>query len=212
MHVQIGASVLTSDFANLGAEVRKLTQAGTDFISFDIMDGHFVDTISFGPALVGALRPATSLPFEAHLMVTQPKRFAKQFIDAGCTMLTVHAETKPSAAFLKKLRNTVQVGVAVNPKTPLKAAERFVQVIDLLLVMTVQPGFGGQAFIDQSRKIAAACRLREAHDLSFSVGVDGGINRETAARARAAGANVLVAGSYIARSSDYAAAIRNLRG
>ncbi len=211
MKIKIGASILSSDFSSLGLEIKRLENAGVDFLSFDIMDGHFVDNISFGPGLVKALRDKTKLPFEAHLMVEAPGKFARRFIDAGCEMLTVHYEScQPEV--MEEIRKEVKLGLAIRPETPVSKISGILDKIDMLLIMTVNPGFGGQEFIDQSRKIMEARKIVEKDNLDIDIGVDGGINGTTAKTAVGAGANVLISGSFISGHSDYREAVKKLRG
>lgn len=212
MDIKVGASILSADCSRLGDVVRKLEQAGVDFVSFDVMDGHFVDNISFGPAVVSSLRPETSLPFEAHLMVTDPGKIAERFVDAGCSLITVHREAAEAEKTLARVRKRAKAGIAVKPETPFSSIAHLIGEIDMVLIMTVHPGFGGQAFLDQSAKIREARAFIERGGYGVDVAVDGGMNERSAPVARKAGANVLVAGSFITGHADYASAVRTLKG
>jgi ribulose-phosphate 3-epimerase len=181
------------------------------------MDGHFVDNISFGPAVVGVVRKLTSLPIEAHLMIEHADHYLPRFLEAGADWITVHVEPEAKhdvPATLKQIRSAGRrVGLTFNPATPFSAVEPFLDDIDLLLVMTVQPGFGGQAFRpEMMEKVDRAAAWKKQHQSSLDIEVDGGINPETARIAIEHGANVLVAGTSIFHTKDYAAAIRALRG
>ena len=211
--VKIAPSILSADFSKLADEVRKVENY-VDMFHIDVMDGHFVPNITFGPPVVRSIRVVTKLPFDVHLMVTSPDNYIDQFIDAGANLLTVHAET---AIHLNRTISSIRkkgakVGVALNPSTPLSALDHVLQDVDMVLVMTVNPGFGGQSFIrSMLPKIKALREMIDKAKLDVEIEVDGGINGETARQAIAAGADVLVAGSYIYESSDPVAAISSLR-
>ena len=210
----IAPSILSADFGRLADEVSAVTKAGADWIHVDVMDGHFVPPITIGPIVVRAIRGATPLPLDVHLMVEHPERLVPEFVRAGATSLTVHVEAcEDVRAVLGQIRDAgVGVGLSLNPPTPLDRVRPFVDAIDVLLVMSVNPGSGGQPFIPGSmEKLEAARRLRTECGRRFLIEVDGGIKPDNAARASAAGADVLVAGSAIFGSSDYAATIRALR-
>jgi ribulose-phosphate 3-epimerase len=213
----VAPSILAADFARLADEIRSVEQAGADRIHCDIMDGHFVDNISFGPAVVGVVRKLTSLPLEAHLMIERADHYLPRFIEAGANYITVHVEPESKHDVRSTLQNIraagCQVGLTLNPATPLSAVEPLLPEIDLLLVMTVHPGFGGQAFrAEMMEKVQRAAAWKKANKPSLDIEVDGGINPDTARIAIEHGANVLVAGTSIFHTKDYAAAIRALRG
>ncbi len=212
--IKIGASLLSADFSSLGTEAKRAEKGGADFLHFDIMDGHFVPNITFGPATVKALRDKTSLPFYVHLMIQNPDKHIESFAEAGSDLLTIHAETCPNLKqTLSQIRqHGIKAGVALNPETPLSSIEPILDKIDLLLIMTVEPGFGGQAFIPATLpKIREAKEKAQRHRITLEIGVDGGINEETAPLAVKAGANVLIAGSAIYGAKNVKRAIQKLR-
>ncbi len=200
--VLIAPSLLASDFSRLADEVAAVEKAGADWMHLDIMDGHFVDNISFGPALVATVRQLTRLPLDVHLMITRPDHFLPRFLKAGADGITVHVEPEAEHDVAKTLEAIkaagCRAGLTLNPATPFEALEPHLPQLDLLLIMTVHPGFGGQSFRpEMMEKVKRAHAWREKHKPGLHLEVDGGITAETAAICRAAGADVLVAGTSI---------------
>lgn len=211
----VAPSLLAGDFSQLGTDAQRVAAAGADWLHLDVMDGHFVDNISFGPAVVAAMKKAVDLTLDVHLMISRPDHYLQRFVDAGAHSIHVHVEAEHDVAeTLRAIRAAgCLAGLAINPGTPLDAAKVHLPDIDLLLVMTVNPGFGGQEFIASTlEKVAAAARLRHENGWKFHIEVDGGIKESTARAARESGANVLVAGTSVFRASDAGAAIRSIRG
>jgi ribulose-phosphate 3-epimerase len=213
----ISPSILSADFAKLGEEVQAIDQAGADWIHIDVMDGHFVPNLTIGPGVVKALRPHTSKPFDVHLMISPVDNFLDAFAEAGADIITVHPEAGPhvhrSVQHIKSLGK--KAGVSLNPATPAKMLDYLLEEIDLVLVMSVNPGFGGQKFIaSQLRKIESIANQVAKKDLVVDIEVDGGIDAATAPQAIDAGATVLVAGTAAFRggAEQYAANIAALRG
>jgi ribulose-phosphate 3-epimerase len=210
----IAPSVLSADFTNLGAQVRAIEEGGADWVHLDVMDGHFVPNISFGPLVVKAVRSLTKLPLDAHLMISDPDRYLEAFCRAGADRVTVHVETCP------RLHGTVEAiralgmkpGVTLNPATPISKIGEIVPFVDLVLIMTVNPGFGGQKFIPGSLgRIAEAASMVRASGRDIRLQVDGGVDPSNAREIVEAGADVLVAGNSIFSQRDIPAAVRGLR-
>ncbi len=215
--ILVAPSILAADFSRLGEETQRVEAAGADWIHLDIMDGHFVDNISFGPAVVATVRKLTKLPLDVHLMIEHPDHYAPRFAEAGANSITVHVEPEAKHDVAKTLRAIrdagCRAGLSLNPATPFAAIEDYLTSIDLLLVMTVHPGFGGQAFRPEMMdKVKRARNWQRIQNAALDIEVDGGINAETARLSIANGANVLVAGTSIFRAPDYRAAIASLRG
>ena len=210
--VQIAPSILSADFARLGAEVKALEKAGADLIHLDVMDGHFVPNLTFGPMLVKAIRPYTTLPFDVHLMMTNPAPFIAEFARAGADMITVHLESDADIADLIALikKEKKKAGISIRPKTSVSKLLPYLPMIDLVLVMSVEPGFGGQSFIKHSlEKIVELKALIGRKNVQISV--DGGINDITAPACILAGADILVAGSYVFKHKPYKRQIMQLK-
>ena len=215
--VLIAPSILAADFSRLADEIQRVEQAGADWIHCDIMDGHFVDNISFGPAIVGFVRKQTNLPLDVHLMIEHADHYLPRFVDAGANSITVHVEAEAKhdvGKTLQQIRDAkCRAGLTLNPATDFQLVEPFLDQIDMLLVMTVHPGFGGQSFrADQMEKVKRTAAWNKSRERQIDIEVDGGINPETARISIENGANVLVAGTSIFRTNDYAKAIRDLRG
>lgn len=200
MHVKLSPSILNADFGRLAEQVRAAEAAGADYIHVDVMDGQFVPNITLGPPIVAAIRAATSLPLDLHLMIEEPRRFLREFVEAGASIMTVHVEAvRHLHATVAAIQETgVRAGVALNPATPLSAVEEVLDRLDLLLVMTVNPGFGGQALIPETLdKIARARALLDRRGARAELEVDGGVKADNVAEVVRRGARVVVAGSAI---------------
>ncbi len=212
----IAPSILSADFAALGQAIIDLEKAGADWIHVDVMDGHFVPNLTIGPPVVKALRGLTKLPFDVHLMIEAPERSIEQYVKAGADRVTVHAEVCPHLhRTLAQLRDLgVKAQVSLNPSTPLSSIEHVLDLTDMVLLMTVNPGFGGQSFIESVMpKVAALREIADQRGLhGLQIQVDGGINRETIERAASAGADVFVSGSGVFKAPSLREGIDELRG
>ena len=214
MNVQIAPSILSADFASLAREIRAVEQAGADVIHVDVMDGHFVPNITLGPLLVKAIAPVTTLPVDCHLMISEPDRYIDAFVDAGANWITVHVEacTHLHRTIQKIKAGGIMAGAVLNPATSLTTLEYILEELDLVLLMSVNPGFGGQKFIPSTlKKIRDLKKMIQEKGLDLPVEVDGGINVDTIRDAVSAGAEICVAGSAVYSSENYAHAIDALR-
>lgn len=208
---KISPSLLAADFANIEYEVKKVTAAGADFLHLDIMDGHFVPNLTFGPPVVAAIKKVATIPLDVHLMIETPEKYVDEFLKAGADYLTIHIEsTQQTAELLKKIRAFgAKSGLTLKPRTPIESVKDFLPLCDLVLVMTVEPGFGGQSFmLDQVAKIDWLKDYRQKNNLNYLIEVDGGVSDKT--RSHVANADVLVAGTYVFKN-DYAKSIQSLR-
>jgi ribulose-phosphate 3-epimerase len=212
--LKIAPSLLSADFGRLAEEIRAIEAAGADYVHVDVMDGRFVPNITLGPFIVEAVKRATRLPLDVHLMIVEPERYIDDFVKAGASIVTVHVETCPHLhRTLQQIRAAgAKPSVVINPSTPVSSLDEVLDQVDQVLLMSVNPGFGGQSFIPGTVDKVRALRARlEARNLSVDIEVDGGINPTTAKQVREAGANVLVAGNAVFKAKDYSEAIRALR-
>ena len=203
--IKLAPSILSADFARLGEQVTEVARAGADYVHVDVMDGHFVPNITIGAPVVAAIRPVTSLPLDVHLMIEHPERYISEFVHAGADIITVHVEASPHLQSTIRLIKELgaRAGVSLNPPTPLSAVDKFIHHVDLVLIMSVNPGFGGQSFIPTTLlRIAKMRKILDARGLSAELEVDGGINTDNAPDIVKAGADVLVAGNSIFRAED----------
>ncbi|KMY49402.1 ribulose-phosphate 3-epimerase [Peribacillus loiseleuriae] len=213
--VKIAPSILSANFAKLGEEIKDVERGGADYIHVDVMDGHFVPNITIGPLIVDAIRPITDLPLDVHLMIEAPDRYVEAFAKAGADYITVHVEACPHLHRTIQLIKSfgVKAGVVLNPATPVSSIKHIIEDIDLVLLMTVNPGFGGQKFIHAVLpKISEVKEMANALNPELEIEIDGGVNEETAKLCIEHGATVLVAGSAIYNENDRALAIKKLRG
>ncbi|MBC2323704.1 ribulose-phosphate 3-epimerase [Listeria booriae] len=211
---KIAPSILSADFANLASDIKEVESYGADYIHVDVMDGHFVPNITFGPSVVKAIRPVTKLPLDVHLMIENPDRYIPDFAKAGADYISVHVEACPHLhRTLQLIRSfDVKAGVVLNPATPIEMIKHVLEEVDLILFMTVNPGFGGQSFIKEVLpKIEATKALIDEKNLNIEIEVDGGVDDKTAPLCVAAGANVFVAGSYIYGNKNREKAMDKLR-
>ena len=210
---KIAPSILAADYANFEREIKRLEATGVEYAHIDIMDGHFVPQISFGAGVVESLRPHSKMVFDCHLMVSNPEHHLEDFARAGADIISIHVEATPHIhGALQKIRAAgVKPSVVINPGTPVEAIKNILNLVDQVLVMTVNPGFGGQAFLPETMgKIRELVALREANQLNFDIEVDGGIDDKTIQMAREAGANIFVAGSYVFKG-DVSHQVQTLR-
>lgn len=210
---KIAPSVLSADYANFETELKKLEASGAEYAHLDVMDGHFVPNISFGAGVVASMRPHSKMVFDCHLMVSNPEHHIEEFARAGADIISIHVEATPHIhGALQKIRAAgVKPSVVINPGTPVEAIKNVLNLVDQVLVMTVNPGFGGQAFLPETMgKICELVALREANQLNFDIEVDGGIDDKTIQMAREAGANIFVAGSYVFKG-DVSHQVQTLR-
>lgn len=209
-YIKVAPSILSADFSNLSAEVKRAEKAGADLLHIDIMDGHFVPNITIGPQVVAAIRQRTKLPLDVHLMVENPQKFIKDFAEAGASIITVHIESivDCSSHIIRQIRHLgVKVGVALNPSTPLSTLKNLFRDVDMVLIMSVNPGFSGQKFIRSVLpKIKSLCKVYRG-----DIEVDGGIDKKTGREVIRAGANILAAGTYLFKAKDMKQAIEALR-
>lgn len=211
---KIAPSILAADYANFASELKRIEETSAEYVHIDIMDGQFVSNISFGADVVASMRKHSKLVFDCHLMVVNPERYVDAFAQAGADIMTIHAEsTLHIHGALQKIKAAgMKAGVVINPGTPVSAIEPVLSLVDQVLIMTVNPGFGGQSFIPEMlEKVAKVAQLRDEKGYDFDIEVDGGVDNKTIKACYDAGANVFVAGSYLFKASDLAAQVETLR-
>ncbi|KHD44980.1 ribulose-phosphate 3-epimerase [Streptococcus hongkongensis] len=211
---KIAPSILAADYANFAKELKRIEETDAEYVHIDIMDGQFVPNISFGSDVVASLRKHSKLVFDCHLMVVNPERYVDAYAQAGADIMTIHTEsTQHIHGALQKIKAAgMKAGVVINPGTPVEALEPVLALVDQVLIMTVNPGFGGQAFIsDCLRKVTAVAKMRQEKGLHFDIEVDGGVDNKTIAACKEAGANVFVAGSYLFKANDLVSQVQTLR-
>lgn len=212
--MKIAPSILSADFANLQRDIELVEENQVDVLHVDIMDGHFVPNITFGPNVVAAIRPFTKLPLDCHLMIEQPERYVEAFANAGADLINVHVEATPHIHRVLQLIKSfgVKAAVTINPGTPVSAIEPVLSLVDMVLVMTVNPGFGGQKFLPEClEKVTALAEIRRSKGYTYEIEVDGGVTDQTIGACRDAGADVFVAGSYIYDAENPAERIQSLK-
>jgi ribulose-phosphate 3-epimerase len=212
--IYIAPSLLAADFSNLAQDIERVRQAGANYLHLDVMDGVFVPNISFGPPVIESIRKKTKLFFDVHLMIKHPQRYIENFIKAGADSITIHYEStsRPRDAIMKIKDHDVKAGIAISPNTPYEAVLPYLDIVDMVLVMTVEPGFGGQAMIPETlEKVRAIKNYIDEHEINVNIEVDGGITAENVHLALDAGANVIVAGSAIFRSKTPSKVIKQMR-
>ncbi len=215
MNIKISPSILSADLCSLGRDIKLTEEAGADYLHFDVMDGVFVNNISYGIPVLQSVRKNTDLVLDVHLMITEPHRFIRAFADSGADIITFHSEAESDIEGTVKLIRECgkKAAVAIKPATPVESIYKYINDVDMILIMTVEPGFGGQGFIYETvDKISALRKYAESRGIDIDIQVDGGINAETADIVRKAGANVLVAGSYFYKAADKEKAVGILRG
>ncbi|WP_423217578.1 ribulose-phosphate 3-epimerase [Streptococcus equinus] len=211
---KIAPSILAADYANFASELKRIEETSAEYVHIDIMDGQFVPNITFGADVVASMRKHSKLVFDCHLMVVNPERFVDAFAQAGADIMTIHAEsTLHIHGALQKIKKAgMKAGVVINPGTPVSAIEPVLSLVDQVLIMTVNPGFGGQAFIPEMlEKVQKVAKIRDEKGYDFDIEVDGGVDNKTIKACYQAGANVFVAGSYLFKASDLAAQVETLR-
>lgn len=211
---KIAPSILAADYANFASELKRIEETDAEYVHIDIMDGQFVPNISFGADVVASMRKHSKLVFDCHLMVGDPERYVEAYAQAGADIMTIHTEsTKHIHGALQKIKAAgMKAGVVINPGTPVSALKPVLNLVDQVLIMTVNPGFGGQAFIPEClEKVEEVASLREILGLTFDIEVDGGVDNKTIAACQKAGANIFVAGSYLFKASDLVSQVQTLR-